>query len=75
MPKPISNQPPPVPTPHQEEASADGLRMYSNALERVDGTQKQIDWTDPLLRKLWGQVNAENARDYVREAREVSRGR
>lgn len=46
--------------------------MYLNGLQLMDGSQREMDWTDPALRALWGVTNRESARDYARKVHAAS---
>ena len=35
----------------------------------LDGSLREIDWTDPELTTVWGRANRESARDYAWQAR------
>ncbi len=52
------------------------LRMTDLALQGIAGPPREIDWLDPELANLWGQVNAQSARRYAADvAAEAARRR
>ncbi len=40
------------------------LMMTFNALQGLEGGRERLDWSDPDVRRIWGQLNAESAKAY-----------
>lgn len=44
------------------------LMMTFNALQGLEGGRERLDWSDPDVRRIWGQLNADSAKQYEKLA-------